>query len=66
MIEDLTEIADWLLAQHGPDGAYRAALEGVSKAHTDGARYRLSIWRDVKRTILERADAGRIESADDR
>ena len=65
MIEDPTEIADWLLAQHGPDGAYRVALEGVSKANTDGARYRLSIWRDVKRTILERSDARRIKPADD-
>ena len=65
MIDDPTKIADWLLDQHGPDGAYSAALEGVSEANREGPGYRLSIWRDVKRTILERTEALKNEGAID-
>ena len=43
------------IKEHGPDGAYLAAIDGAAQAMSDGDGYRLSIWRDVKRTLTERA-----------
>ena len=55
-----TEIAARLIQQHGQDGAYQAALEGVLKAQEDGDNYRLSVWREIKATLPKvlQGDAG--------
>ena len=53
--DDPNKIATWLIKEHGPDGAYLAAIDGAAQAMSDGDGYRLSIWRDVKRTLTERA-----------
>ena len=56
--DDPDKIATWLIQQHGTKGAYFAAIDGAAQALNDGDGYRLSIWRDVKRTLTERAKLG--------
>ena len=48
------QIADWLVQEHGPDGAYKAALDGALEAQREGDNYRLSVWREVKRVLATR------------
>jgi hypothetical protein len=43
--DDPTEIADYLIEQHGPDGALLVAMQNAASA-TDN--YDLSVWREVK------------------
>ena len=51
----LEPLETWLIKEHGADGAYLAAVEGAATALKEGDGYRLSVWRDVKRTLTERA-----------
>lgn len=55
MTDDPIAIADWLIEEHGPDGAEQAALDGVMNAQSDGANYRLSVWREVRQVLAERS-----------
>ncbi len=57
MNDDASQIADHLIEQHGVDGALEMVREGIATAHANGDRYRLSVWRDVKRIIQDRRDA---------
>jgi len=57
--ENPTEIAAWLIQQHGQDGAYKAALDGVLKAQEEGDNYRLSVWREVKALLGKRSVGAR-------
>ena len=49
--DDPTEIADYLVEQHGLDDALRVAMERTASA-TDN--YDLSVWREVKSILKER------------
>ena len=49
--DDPAEIADYLIEQHGLDGALRVAMERTASA-TDN--YDLSVWREVKSILKER------------
>jgi hypothetical protein len=47
-------IADWLIEEHGPEGAKQAALNGVFQALDVGDNYRLSVWREVRHALAQR------------
>ncbi len=51
--DDPNEIAEYLIVQHGLDGAITVALESAATAKDN---YVLSVWREVKRVLKERAD----------
>ncbi len=51
MTDDPSHIADWLVQEHGLEGAYEAALEGALEAQREGDNYRLSVWREVKAVL---------------
>ena len=57
MNDNPTQIADHLLEQHGVDGATDAVREGITTAHANGDNYRLSIWREVRRSLEEKQSA---------
>ncbi len=57
MNDDPSQIADHLIEQHGVYGALEMVREGIATAHANGDRYRLSVWRDVKRILQDRRDA---------
>jgi hypothetical protein len=48
------KIADWLIDEHGSEGAKQAALDGVFRSHDAGDNYRLSVWREVRQVLEER------------
>jgi hypothetical protein len=54
MNNDPQTIAEFLIREHGVDGAYQAALKGATDAQRDNDNYRLSVWREVKRIIREK------------
>lgn len=56
MTHNPAKIAGRLFSRRGREGAYQIALAGVSKAHSDGNGYRLSVWREIKRTVLDLPD----------
>ena len=45
------DIAEYLIQEHGLDGALAAAIEGAILAQQDGDNYALSIWREIKAVI---------------
>jgi hypothetical protein len=51
MSADPNHIANYLIGQHGVDGAMEAVREGVIAAHTNRDNYRLSVWREVRRVL---------------
>jgi hypothetical protein len=55
MTDNPIAIADWLIEKHGPDGAEKAAINGVMKAQSDGDNYGLSVWREVRQELAERS-----------
>lgn len=55
MTDDPEKIATWLIQEHGTEGAYLAAVDGAAQALRAGEGYRLSIWREVKQTLAQRA-----------
>ena len=61
MSDDPEKIATWLIQEHGTEGAYLAAVDGASQALRDGEGYRLSIWRDVKRLLTQRAKGHEVD-----
>jgi len=64
--DDPNKIATWLIKEHGPEGAYFVAIDAASQAMNAGEGYRLSIWRDVKRILTERAKQRDAMPPDDR
>ncbi len=57
MNDDPSQIADYLIEQHGVDGALEMVREGIATAHANRENYRLSVWREVKRIFQDRRDA---------
>jgi hypothetical protein len=54
MRDDPQRIAEYLVSEHGLDGALAAARDGVMGAQQAGDFYRLSIWREVRRVLRDR------------
>ena len=54
--DDPSLIADWLIEEHGADGAKQAALDGVLLAQNVGDNYGLSVWREVRQILAKRSD----------
>jgi hypothetical protein len=52
--DDPHVIAEYLVQEHGLEGALDRATEGTTAAHERGDNYALSIWRDVKKLLRER------------
>ena len=50
MNDNPNQIADDLIQQHGADGALDTVREGIATAHANGDNYRLSVWREVRRS----------------
>ena len=48
------EIADYLVSEHGLEGALETAVQGSEAAKQTGDNYSLSVWREVKRMLKER------------
>ena len=60
MRHDTSKITATLIAQHGVHGALEAVREEIADAHARQDLYRLSLLREVKRTlraILDPAEA---------
>ena len=53
MREDPHQIAEYLVQEHGFNGALKAAIEGAATAQEEGDNFGLSVWRDVKRILKE-------------
>ncbi len=49
--DDPNEIAEYLIDQHGLDGAFKVALESAATA---GDNYALSVWREVKAILRDK------------
>ena len=47
-------IADSLIEEYGLDGAIKVAQEGTTVAQTKSDNYSVSVWREVKRVLIER------------
>ena len=58
MRDDPHQIAEYLVQEHGFDGALQAAIKGVVTAQKQGDNYNLSVWREVKRILKERKGDG--------
>jgi hypothetical protein len=54
MNDDPNQIADYLIEQHGVDGALIAVQEGIATAHANGDNYRLSVWREARRALRDK------------
>jgi hypothetical protein len=54
MKDDPNQIADWLIEEHGQEGAKQVALDGVFQALDVGDNYRLSVWREVRHVLAQR------------
>ena len=50
------QIAEQMITEQGPDGALSAVRAEIEAAHHDGDNYRLSIWREVRRSIPDLAE----------
>ena len=61
MTDDPSHIAAWLAKEHGPEGAYAAALEGALEAQRQGDNYRLSVWREVKAVLATKTITAPVE-----
>jgi len=58
--DDPNEIAEYLIEQHGLDGAIKVALDSAATA---GDNYALSVWREVKAILRGKQDSTKISSA---
>ena len=56
--DDPSAIAEYLVQEHGLEGALDRATEGTTAARERGDNYCLSVWRDVKRLLRERGHDG--------
>ena len=56
MQENPIEIAEYLAKQHGIDGALLEVRAGINEALAQKDNYRLSIWRDVRRILLNKKE----------
>lgn len=57
MNDDPGRIANHLIAQHGVDGALATVRGGIEASHANGDNYRLSVWREVGRSLRDKQDA---------
>lgn len=55
--DDPRDIADYLIQEHGLNGALNAAIEGAMIAQNARDNYALSVWREIKAVIRERRAA---------
>jgi hypothetical protein len=55
--DDPRDIADYLIQEHGLDGALDAAIEGAMIAQNARDNYALSVWREIKAVIRNRRAA---------
>lgn len=63
-LDNATDIAQFLLDEEGEDGAVKAALDGIARAHANKDYYLLSVWREVRIILRQRQAAnGETESA---
>ena len=58
MSDDPKQIANSLIREDGIGHAMARAVEGTATANRQGDNYGLSVWREVKRILRERTDAG--------
>ncbi len=56
--DDPGAIAEYLVQEHGLERALDRATEGTTAGRERGDNYGLSVWRDVKRLLRERAHDG--------
>jgi hypothetical protein len=54
--DDPTEIADHLMKEHGLDAALAVVDDGKRDANRIGDYYALSVWREVKAILGNRAE----------
>jgi hypothetical protein len=54
MKDDHVQIAEQLIAEHGLEGAERAAIDAMLKAQDTGDNYGLSVWREVRQVLAQR------------
>jgi len=54
MKDDPKEIAEHLIQEHGLQGALNAVTGGISEAHRQDDLYGLSVWRDVRKILIDR------------
>jgi hypothetical protein len=56
MKDNPVQIADWLIEEHGLEEAKHVAVASIMQTQDVGDNYRLSVWREVRRTLEEKQD----------
>ena len=59
------KIAAYLIHVHGLEVAQEVVMKGIEKAHGEDDRYRLSVWREVKKILATKADEASTDGRDD-
>ena len=54
MHDDPHSISEHLVQEHGIELALERATEEITTAHEQGDNYGLSVWREVRRILLEK------------
>ena len=54
MRDDPHDIAEHLVQEHGIELALERATEEITTAHEQGDNYGLSVWRELRRILLEK------------
>jgi hypothetical protein len=63
--DDPKTIADYLIQEHGLDGALDGAIQGAIGAQNEGDYYALSVWREIKSVVRARLAARAAENKGD-
>jgi len=58
MRDDPEKIANFFVQEHGLNSATEKVIDETAAAYATKDYYALSIWRDVKRILREREQAG--------
>lgn len=55
--DDPIQIAKYLVATHGLEGAMREIVDGLTNSHQKDDKYSVSIWRDVRAVVRQWQEA---------
>ncbi len=53
MSDETNTVAHDLISKFGIEGAIDAVTKGITDAHSSGDNYQLSMWREVRRILME-------------
>lgn len=50
-LDDPRVIANYLIQEHGIQGAFQAVMDGIEHCNSNADFYSLSVWREVKKLV---------------